>query len=423
MEKETLALHAGYDSLAGYGTMAVPIYLNTAYNFGTADMAANRFTLKDLGYIYTRLSNPTTDVFQKRLAALEGGVAAVATSSGQAAIFATMANLVKSGDTILISDKIYGGSVTLLASSLANFGIKTKVFDAQDTTKLESLIDDTTKVIFFETLSNPQISIADIDSIVHIANKFRIVTVADNTVLSPALYNPIKDGVDIVVHSASKYISGQGLSIAGAVVSSQKLNEKLKDNSRYPLYNEPDETYHGLVYCDFVDSFDIFSLRLIFRVLRDFGMTLSPFNSFQLIQGLETLDLRMKKHSQNALEVAEFLSNHPKVKSVTYPGLKDSKGSKIAKEKFKNGLSSGLLCFEVDNYDIAKSISDKTKVFSVVVNIGDSKSIITHPASTTHSQLSQDELNKAGISSGLVRLSIGLESAKDLIDDLKQALK
>ncbi|QKF64472.1 O-acetylhomoserine aminocarboxypropyltransferase/cysteine synthase family protein [Campylobacter corcagiensis] len=422
MEKQTLALHSGYDSLSGYGTMAVPIYFNTAYNFGTADMAADRFTLKDLGYIYSRLSNPTTDVFQKRLAALEGGSAAVATSSGQAAVFATMANLVKSGDTILMSDKVYGGTVTLLTSSLANFGVKTKVFDAENTNELESLIDDTTKAILFETLSNPQISIADVDSIVSIANKYDIVTVADNTVLSPALYNPIKDGVDVVIHSASKYISGQGLSIAGAVVSSPKLNEKLKNNSRYPLYNEPDETYHGLVYSDFTDSFDIFSLRLVFRVLRDFGMTISPFNSFQLIQGLETLDLRMEKHSKNALEVAEFLANHPKVKSVTYPGLKNSKGNKIAKEKFKDGLSSGLLCFEVENYDIAKEISDKTKIFSVVVNIGDSKSIITHPASTTHSQLSQSELKTAGISSGLIRLSVGLESAKDLIADLKQAL-
>lgn len=423
MHKDTLALHEGYDSKLGHGTMAVPIYFNTAYDFGTAEIAADRFCLKNLGYIYSRLSNPTTDVFQKRLATLEGGVAAVATSSGQAAVFGTIANLAKAGDNIIMSDKVYGGTVTLLTSSMKNFGIKTKVFDPQNPKELENLIDDDTKLILFETLSNPQIAVANVDEIVTIADKYGVVTVADNTVLSPALYNPIKDGADIVVHSASKYISGQGLSLGGAVVSSKMLNKKLKANKRYPLYNEPDETYHGLVYADFIEQFDIFTLRFSFRVLRDFGMTLSPLNAFQLIQGLETLSIRMEKHSKNTLKIAEFLEKHPKVKSVTYPGLSSSKANKIANNKFKDGLASGLLCFEVENFEIAKQISDKTKLFSVVVNIGDSKSIITHPASTTHSQLNENELKIAGISSGLIRLSIGLEDANDLIADLDQAMK
>jgi len=297
------------------------------------------------------------------------------------------------------------------------------MFDAENPSNLEELIDDKTRLILFEPMSNPQISVADVDGIVKIAKKHGLITVADNTVPTPILYNPFKDGVDVVVHSASKYMSGQGLSMGGVVVASKELNSVLKGNPRYAHYNEPDPSYHGLVYADLVDNFDIFTLRARFGVLRDYGMTMSPLNAFQLIQGLETLTIRIKQHSKNALKIAEFLEKHPKVKSVNYPGLKSSKFNKIIQEKYLDGMAGGLLCFEVEDFDTAKKVMDKTEIFSVVVNIGDTKSIISHSASTTHSQLTKEELEKAGVGEGLLRLSIGLENADDLIADLENALK
>ncbi|PSM51681.1 O-acetylhomoserine sulfhydrylase [Campylobacter blaseri] len=423
MKKETIATHYGYNQKNDIGAMAVPIYLTTAFDFGTSERAADRFCLKDLGPIYSRLTNPTVDVLESRLAKLEGGSAALAVSSGQAATFTAIINLAGAGDNIIVAEKVYGGTATLTMHSLKRFGIEARLFDSENPQNLRDLIDEKTKCIFFETISNPQISIANIDEIVKIAKEFNIVTIADNTVATPILYNPLKDGVDVVVHSASKYISGQGLSIAGAVVASKELNQKLKANPRYEHFNTPDESYHGLVYADLVDSFDIFILRAKFGILRDFGMTLSPFNAFQLIQGLETLSIRVKKHSKNAKKVAKFLQNHPKVKRVIYPALKEQNGYDIVKSKFKDGMASGLLAFELEDFESAKKVSNKVEIFSVVVNIGDTKSIITHPASTTHSQLSKEELENSGISQGLIRLSIGLENAKDLIKDLEQALE
>ncbi|MCI6989653.1 MAG: aminotransferase class I/II-fold pyridoxal phosphate-dependent enzyme [Campylobacter sp.] len=420
MKKETLAIRAGYDSSSAFGAMAVPIYLTTAYDFQTAEMGAKRFSLQDLGPIYTRLNNPTNDVLEKRIAELECGVAGIATSSGQSAIFGSIINLAAVGDNILVSDKIY--SNVLLNNILKRFGITSKLFDAENPENLENLIDDKTKVIFFETLSNPQISVSKTKEIANIANKHGIVTVVDNTVATPILYNPIKDGVDVVVHSASKYISGQGLSLGGLVVSGKNTNKKLIDNSRYTHFNEPDETYHGLVYASVAEVFDIFTLRFRFCILRELGLTASPFNAFQLIQGLETLDVRVRRHSENALKVAKFLESHSKVKAVNYPGLENSKANSIIKKSFADGLASGLLSFEVDSFETAKKVADNTEIFSVVVNIGDSKSIITHPASTTHSQLSEEEQLRVGIKPGLIRLSIGLENADDLIEDLRKAL-
>ena len=423
MQKETLATHFGYDSVAGYGTMAVPIYQSTAFNFGSSKKAADRFALRDLGPIYGRLTNPTTDVFEARLAALENGKAAIAVSSGQAAIFFAVANLAAAGENIIIAEKIYGGATTLLAHTIKRFGIEARVFDSETADNLEGLIDDKTRAIFFETLSNPQISVANTAKIATIANKHGVVTIADNTIPSPALYNPLDDGADVVIHSASKYISGQGLSIAGAVVSGKGLNSKLKGNPRYAHFNEPDESYHGLVYADLVDNFDIYTLRIRLSLLRDIGATLSPFNAFQLIQGLETLPLRMQKHSQNALKIAEFLQNHPKVKQVNYPGLASSPFNTAIKAKFKNGYASSLMSFIVDSEETALKAVSKVKIFSVVANIGDTKSIITHPASTTHSQLNEEQLNRAGVPASLIRLSVGIEDANDLISDLSEALK
>ena len=423
MQKETLATHYGYDTKVGTGAMAVPIYQSTAYDFGNAQTAANRFTLKELGPIYSRLTNPTLDVFESRIAALEGGKAGISTSSGQAAIFFAIANLAQAGDNIIVAKKIYGGATTLLTHTIKRFGITAKIFDSESVEDLEELIDDNTKAIFFETLSNPQIAIANVEKIVEIADKYGVVTVADNTVATAILFNPIKKGVDVVVHSASKYISGQGLSVAGAIVAGEQLNKKLVGNKRYDHFNTADESYHGLVYADLAGAFDIYTLRIRLSLLRDIGATLSAFNAWQLIQGLETLSIRVKEHSKNALKVAEFLESHPKVKSVNYPGLKSSKLNDYVKANFTDGLASGLLSFEVDDFETAKNILDSVKIFSVVVNIGDSKSIITHPASTTHQQLPANELAAAGISPGLIRLSIGLENADDLINDLKEALK
>ena len=310
-----------------------------------------------------------------------------------------------------------------MAHTIKRFGIEARVFDSETADNLEGLIDDKTRAIFFETLSNPQISVANTTKIATIANKHGVVTIADNTIPSPALYNPLDDGADVVIHSASKYISGQGLSIAGAIVSGKGLNSKLKGNPRYAHFNEPDESYHGLVYADLVDNFDIYTRRIRLSLLRDIGATLSPFNAFQLIQGLETLPLRMQKHSQNALKIAEFLQNHPKVKQVNYPGLASSPFNAAIKAKFKNGYASSLMSFIVDSEETALKAVSKVKIFSVVANIGDTKSIITHPASTTHSQLNEEQLNRAGVPTSLIRLSVGIEDANDLISDLSEALK
>lgn len=420
MKKETIALHHGYDK-GDFGTMAVPLYQTTAYDFGSAEKAANLFALKELGPIYTRLNNPTTEVLEARFAAMEGGAAAIATSSGQAAIFDAIANLAEAGDNIIVAEKIYGGATTLLTHTIKRFGITAKIFDSDSADDLEGLIDDKTKAIFFESLSNPQIAIPNIEKIVEVAVKHNVVTVCDNTVATPVLFNPLQHGVDVVVHSASKYTTGQGLAIGGLVVEREGLNDKLIGNARYPHFNEPDESYHGLVYADL--PFPLFTLRIRLSLIRDLGTTIAPFNAWLLIQGLETLPVRIKQHSENALKVAKFLESHPKVKSVSYPGLENDPKHERAQKYFKNGQSSGLISFIAESYDEAVKVLDKTELFSVVVNIGDSKSIITHPASTTHMQVPPEALEKSGISPALVRLSIGLEDADDLIADLKEALE
>ncbi len=420
MDIETLALHAGYEK-DSQGTMAVPIYQSTAYEFKDADHAANLFALKELGNIYTRLNNPTTDVFEKRFASLEGGEAALATSSGMAAIFYAFANLAMSGENIVCASQAYGGTLTQTAHTLKRFGIEARFFNVHDMDELRSLIDENTKAIFFETLTNPSIDVADIEAIVSVANEHQIVTVTDNTVATPILCQPLLHGVDVSVHSASKYTTGQGLAIGGIMVERKGLNEKLKGNPRYAHFNMPDESYHGLVYTEV--GLPAFTLRARLSLLRDLGAAPSPFNSWLFIQGMETLPLRMRKHSQNALAVAKFLESHPKVIKVNYPGLSSDSNYAMAQKYFKEGMASGLLSFEVASLQEAKKIVNNVKIFSLVVNIGDSKSIITHPASTTHQQLSEEELKACGVPSGLIRLSCGLESADDLIADLKQALE
>jgi len=419
MKKETIALHAGYTK-DEQKTMAVPIYMTTAYAFDSVENAADLFSLKEVGNIYTRIGNPTTDVLEKRFAALEGGVSALATSSGMAAINYAILNVCEAGDNIIAANQLYGGTVTLFTHTLKRLGIEARMFDVHSPKELESLIDENTKAIFFETITNPSIDVPDFEKIVKIAKEHNILTIVDNTVATPILCNPIEYGVDIVVHSTSKYTTGQGLALGGIIIEADFAKEKLKNNPRYKMFNEPDESYHGLVYIE--APFPPFILRARLSLLRDMGSAPSPFNSWLFIQGLEHLSLRIKRHSQSALKIAKWLKNHPKVKKVNYPLLEDDINYKNAKKYLKGG-ASGLLSFDVGSFEEAKKIANRVKIFSRVVNIGDSKSIITHPASTTHQQLSREELIKAGVSEGLIRLSIGLEAVEDLIEDLEEAMK
>jgi len=418
MHEQTLAIHAGYDKDA-MGTMAVPIYQTTAYEFRDTEHAANLFALKELGNIYTRLMNPTSDVFEKRFAALEGGASGIATASGMAAIFYAIANVAEAGDNIIVAKQVYGGTTTLTGHTIKRFGIETRYFNINNPSEIEALIDEKTKIILFESITNPSIDVPDFEVIVAIANKHNILTCVDNTVATPILCKPFEYGVDIVVHSTSKYTTGQGLALGGMMVERHDLVDKIKGNARYAHFNEPDESYHGLVYSDL--PLPLFTLRVRLALMRDLGATPAPFNSWLNIQGLETLPLRMKQHSASALAIAEFLEAHPKVSKVNYPGLKSDANYENAKKYLKGGFS-GLLSFEVADKETAQKISDGTDIFAVVVNIGDSKSIITHPASTTHQQLSNEELIDAGVPAGLIRLSVGLEDTQDLIDDLTKAL-
>jgi len=399
MHEQTLAIHAGYEK--------------------DTQHAADLFELKELGNIYTRLMNPTTDVFEKRFASLEGGAAAIGTASGMAAIFYAIANVAEAGDNIIVAKQVYGGTTTLTGHTIKRFGIQTRYFDVQNPLELEELIDEKTKLILFESITNPSIDVADFDAITAIADRHRILTCVDNTVATPILCKPLELGCDLTVHSTSKYTTGQGLALGGIIVERNDLAEKIKSNSRYDHFNEPDESYHGLVYSDL--PLPLFTLRVRLALLRDLGGAPSPFNSWLHIQGLETLPLRMKQHSASALAIAEFLEAHPKVQKVNYPGLKSDSNYALGQKYFKGG-HSGLLSFEVESKEMAQKIADSTKIFSLVVNIGDSKSIITHPASTTHQQLSSQELIDAGVPGGLIRLSVGLEDTQDLIDDLQRAL-
>ncbi len=420
MGQSTIGVHAGYDKNFGLGTTSVPIYQTTAYNFRDAEHAANLFALKELGPIYSRLTNPTVEVFEKRFAEIEGGVAALATASGASAIFYSIINVAEAGDNVVISDNLYGGSITLLTHTIKRMGIEARVFKSSDASNLEDLIDDKTKAIFFESLANPQITITDIEKTVEVAKKHKVLTICDNTVATPILFEPFKWGIDVSVHSASKYTNGQGSALGGVIVEREGLNDFIKGNDRYYHFNTPDESYHGLVYSDL--PLPNFTLRVRLALLRDIGASLSAHSAWILIQGLETLTLRMEKHSSNALEVAKFLELHPKVQAVSYPGLANNSEYEKAQKYFKDGKASGLISFEVESFEEAKRVIDSIELFGVVVNIGDSKSLITHPASTTHSQLSQEELLKVGINPSSIRLSIGIEDSEDLIAALEKVL-
>jgi O-acetylhomoserine (thiol)-lyase len=423
MDLQTIALHAGYEKDSNR-TMAVPIYQTTAYDFGTADFAASSFNLEQgTDHVYTRVGNPTNAILERRFAELEGGSGCLAVASGMAAIFYSILNIAESGDNIVVSNQLYGGTVTLFSQTLKRLGIEARFFDIHSLHEIEPLIDNKTKCIFFEAISNPSIDVPDFDEIIKISNKHNILTIVDNTVATPMLLQPLLLGVDVVVHSASKYTIGQGTAIGGLIVERKNLSQKIKGNDRYQYFNEPDPSYKGLVFADSVVSGILFTFRTRMVLLRDTGAVISPFNAWLLIQGIETLSLRMREHSKNALALGEFLESHVNVKKVNYPGLKSNSNYANAQKYFKDGACSGLLSFEVKSFEIAKNILDKVNIFSIVANIGDSKSIITHPASTTHQQLNEQELKACGVPSGLIRISCGLESAADLIADIKQALE
>ena len=419
LSKSTKALHAGHDPDLTHGTRAVPIYQSSSYVFDDTEHAANLFGLKEFGFIYTRLNNPTNDILEKRLAALEGGVGAAVFASGTAAISSTFLTLLKSGDHIVSSSSLYGGTYNLLNVTLPRFNIESSFVEADDVTNFEAAIKTNTKAIFIESLGNPKLDVLDIEAIAQIARNNKIPLIVDNTVASPALLNPIKHGANIVIHSLTKFIGGQGSSLGGVVIDAGTFDWT---NGKFEEFTEPSKGYHGLKYSEALGEI-AFIIKLRLEGLRDLGGALSPFNAFQILQGLETLDVRIKQHSQNALALAEWLESHPKVDWVNYPGLKSSKYHALAERYLPKG-QSGIVTFGIHGgYEAAKRLTDATSLFSLLANIGDTKSLIIHPASTTHQQLTEAQQISSGVSKDLIRLSVGLESVEDLKNDIDQAFK
>ena len=413
----TQALHAGHDVNQHGGTRAVPIYQTTSYVFDNADEAAGRFNLSVPGFIYTRLNNPTTDILEQRLAALEGGIAAVATASGTSAIATTLLTLLRAGDHIVASSSLYGGTYNLLSVTLPRHGITTTFVDASDPENFSKATQDNTRAIFVESLGNPKLDVLDLESISKAAKAHKVPLIVDNTVATPYLLNPIEYGANIVIHSLTKYISGNGTSLGGVIIDAGTFDWT---NGKFPEFTEPSAGYHGLVYSEAIGA-AAFIAKIRIEGLRDYGGALSPFNAFQIIQGLETLELRIEKHSKNALQLAKWLQEQPEVNWVNYPGLETSKYKSLAKKYLPKG-QSGIVTFGVDGgYESAKKIADTTKLFSLLANIGDTKSLIIHSASTTHQQLTDDAQEATGVTKDLIRLSVGLENIEDLKADLKEA--
>ena len=415
----TQALHAGHDAKNTQGTQAVPIYQTSSYVFNDSDHAANLFSLAEPGFIYTRLNNPTNDVLEQRLAALEGGVAAVATASGTSAIATTLMVILRTGDHIIASNSLYGGTYNLLANTLPRFGITTTFVDPDDPNEFSKAVKSNTRAFFAESLGNPKLDVIDLKAISDAAKKAKVPFVVDNTVASPALLNPIEHGANIVIHSLTKYLTGNGTSIGGVIIDAGTFNW---GNGNYPEFTEPNPSYHGLNYHDALGNI-AFIAKVRIEGLRDLGSAPSPFNSFQTIQGIETLDIRMKKHSENALKLAAWLSTKKEVAWVNYPGLKTSKYNTLAQHYLPKG-QSGIVTFGLKKgFEAGKKVADYTKLFSLLANIGDTKSLIIHPASTTHQQLDEEAQKSTGVTKDLIRLSVGLEDINDLIADLEAAFE
>ena len=416
---ETLALHVGQETPdPATDSRAVPIYQTTSYVFHNSQHAADRFGLRDAGNIYGRLTNSTQDVFEKRIAALEGGVAALAVASGAAAVTYALQNVLSAGDHIVAADNLYGGSFNLITHTLATQGISNTIVTVNDLDALEKAIRPNTKVIYAETLGNPNSDVTDLDAIAEIAHKHGIVFIVDNT-FAPLLIRPIEHGADIVVHSATKFIGGHGSSLGGVIVDSGKFDWK-KNAERYPSLAAPDPSYHGAVFAD-VAGAAAFVTRIRAVILRDTGATISPFNAWILLQGVESLPLRIERHIENTLKVVDFLSRHPKVKSVSHPSLESHPDHALYLKYFPKGAGS-IFTFEINGtQEDAWKFIDSLKIFSLLANVADVKSLVIHPYTTTHSQMSPEELAQQHITPTTVRLSIGVEHIDDIIDDLASA--
>ncbi|WP_395894423.1 homocysteine synthase [Bacillus safensis subsp. safensis] len=416
---ETKAIHAGQELDSATYSRAVPIYQTSSFGFRDSEHAANLFGLQEPGNIYSRIMNPTNDVFEKRIAELEGGIGALAVSSGQAATTYSILNIAGAGDEIVSSSSLYGGTYNLFAHTLKKLGITVKFVDSSNLEELEAAITDKTKAVYAESIGNPKGDILHIEAISAIAHKHHIPLIVDNTLASPYLLRPIEFGADIVVHSATKFIGGHGTSIGGVIVDSGQF--PWADSDKFKGLTEPDPSYHGLTYTEAIgDAAYITKARV--QLLRDLGAALSPFNSFLLLQGLETLHLRLERHSENALKTAQFLQDHPLVDWVSYPGLESHESYELAQTYLPKGQGAILTFGIKGGREAGKKLIDSVQLFSHLANVGDSKSLIIHPASTTHQQLSEAEQKATGVTPELIRLSVGTEAIEDILADLEQAI-
>ncbi|HBQ64255.1 MAG TPA: homocysteine synthase [Clostridiales bacterium] len=416
---ETLQVHAGQKADPATGSRAVPIYQTTSYVFENADHAADLFALKTPGNIYTRIMNPTTDVFEQRMAALEGGAGALAVASGSAAITYAILNIAGCGDEIVSASTLYGGTYNLFSSTLPRLGIKTAFVDPDEPENFHKAITAKTKALYIETIGNPGINLVDIEQVAAIAHENGIPLIVDNTFGTPYLIRPIEYGADIVVHSATKFIGGHGTSIGGVIVDAGRFDWAA--SGKFPGFTEPDQSYHGLVYSRDLGAL-AFILKARVQLLRDTGAALSPFNAFLLLQGLETLSLRVERHVANAKKIAVFLQNHPQVTWVNYPGLPENKYHALAEKYLPKGCGSIFTFGIKGGLAAGKEFINSLELFSLLANVADAKSLVIHPASTTHAQLSEADQRASGVTPDMIRISIGIEDADDLIEDLDQAL-
>ncbi len=426
LRTDSILLHGGQEPDPTTGSRAVPIYQTTSYQFRDTEHAANLFGLKESGNIYTRLMNPTTDVFEKRMALLDGGVGALAVASGQSAIALALLNIAQAGDEIVSADNLYGGTYTLFSNTFKKFGIKVTFVKSNDLKAAEAAITSRTKALYAETIGNPKLDIADIEGYAKLAHKHGIPLIVDNT-SAPYIFKPIDSGADVVVYSATKFIGGHGTSFGGVIVDSGNFNWTAKEGgkSKFPLIADPDPSYHGINFVEELRSQGniAYIVKARLTLLRDLGPAISPFNSFLFILGLETLHLRIVRHSENALAVAQFLEKHPKVQWVNYPGL-DSSPEKAKAKKYLPKGAGGIIGFGIKGGAKAgKKFIESLQLFSHLANIGDAKSLAIHPASTTHQQLSESEQLATGVTPDFIRLSIGIEDIKDILEDIEQALK
>jgi len=417
---ETLQIHGGQTPDPTTGSRAVPIYQTSSYVFRDVEHAANLFALKEPGNIYTRIMNPTTDVLEQRIALLEGGVGALAVASGSAAVTYAIMNIAQAGDEIVSAQTLYGGTYNLFSVTLPKYGISTRFVDAGDLEAVKGAINEKTKAVYVETIGNPDINLVDVAALAEVAHGAGVPLIVDNTFATPYLFRPFDHGADIIVHSATKFIGGHGTSIGGLIVDAGKFD--WIRSGRFPGLTEPDASYHGIRYAQDVGA-AAFITKARVQLLRDTGACLSPFNAFLLLQGLETLSLRVERHVENTRKIIRFLSEHPAVSWIRYPELPDSPYKALADRDFPKGTGSIFTFGIKGGVEAGKTFIDSLKLFSLLANVADAKSLVIHPASTTHAQLDEEGLKRAGVSSDLIRISIGLEAVEDLIDDLSEALK